>query len=75
MPSRVDIRRIELGAELLPHVALTEILDIRGRLRFRFRLSGTAPNEGAGLELTGHFIDELNPIRSTADMSKASPTR
>jgi hypothetical protein len=60
MPARADIDPTELSPAILPHLALTEVVRAHGRLRFRFRLSGTAINEGAGIELTGHFVDEVN---------------
>jgi hypothetical protein len=61
MPSRADIDPVDIGAAVLPHIALTEVVHDHGRMRFRFRLSGTALNEGAGLELTGQYIDAVNP--------------
>lgn len=59
MPARADIEPTEIGKDLLPYLALTEAVD--GGARFRFRLCGTGLESFAGLNLTGRFIDELNP--------------
>jgi hypothetical protein len=59
MPSRADIDPTTIGKDLLPWIALTEVID--GGARFRFRLCGTGLASIAGLDLTGRFIDELNP--------------
>lgn len=59
MPARADIDPTAMGADLLPWIALTEVVD--GGARFRFRLCGTGLAGIAGLDLTGHYIDELNP--------------
>lgn len=65
LPRRADIDPLELGRELLPYVALIEVAD--GGARFRFRLVGTRLSADAGLDLTGRFIDEVNPSRDYAD--------
>jgi hypothetical protein len=65
MPSRADIDPMALGKDLLPWIALTEVID--GGARFRFRLCGTGLAQIAGLELTGRYIDELNPNREYAE--------
>jgi len=59
MPARRDIDPTGLGARVLPHVVLVEV--VADGARFRFRLCGTAVAEAAGLDLTGRYIDELNP--------------
>jgi hypothetical protein len=59
MPARADIDPTTIGTDLLPWIALTEVVD--GGARFRFRLCGTGLAGIAGLELTGRYIDELNP--------------
>ena len=59
MPSRSMIDPVTIGKELLPWIALTEVID--GGARFRFRLCGTGLAAIAGLDLTGRYIDELNP--------------
>lgn len=65
MPTRADIDPAGIGKDLLPWVALTEIVD--GGARFRFRLCGTGLAELAGLDLTGRYVDELNPSQAYAD--------
>jgi len=66
LPARADIDPLELDPSLLPHVVLTEVVQADGRRRFRFRLSGTAVSAAAGLELTGQFVDTLNPNKQYA---------
>jgi hypothetical protein len=65
MPSRADIDPTTVGKDLLPWIALTEVVD--GGMRFRFRLCGTGLAGIAGLDLTGHYIDELNPNPAYAE--------
>jgi hypothetical protein len=67
MPSRADIDPTELDPQVLPHLILTEVVETPARRRFRFRLSGTGLKDAVGLDLTGKFIDELNPNKSYAD--------
>jgi len=65
LPARVDIDPVELGSELIPYIALIDVVD--GGARFRFRLVGTQLAVEAGLDLSGRFVDELNPNRDYAD--------
>ena len=57
IPDRSDIDPIAIGAALLPHVALVDVIDGGGR--FRNRLVGTAIAERWGFETTGCFFDEV----------------
>jgi hypothetical protein len=66
MPSRRDIDPTELDPRVLPHVILTEALAEDGRLRCRFRLAGTALKEALGLDITGQYVDVLNPNKRYA---------
>lgn len=59
LPSRARIDPLDLGPALIPYIALIAAVD--GGWRFRFRLAGTRLNADAGLDLTGRFVDELNP--------------
>ena len=59
MPARPNIDPTTISKDVLPWIALTEVVD--GGARFRFRLCGTGLATIAGLDLTGRFIDELNP--------------
>lgn len=59
MPSKSDIDPVRLGARLLPHILLVEIVD--GGARFRYRLCGSANTDAAGIDLKGRHVDELNP--------------
>lgn len=65
LPSRQDLDPLILGPDLLPYVALVDVT--HDGTRFRFRLVGTKLIAHAGLDLTGHYIDELNPNRDYAD--------
>jgi hypothetical protein len=65
MPTRADIDPTTIGKDLLPWIALTEVID--GGARFRFRLCGTGLAAIAGLDLTGRYVDELNPSQAYAD--------
>lgn len=57
VPDRKDIDPIAIGAALLPHVALVDVVD--DGARFRNRLVGTAIAERWGFETTGRFFDEV----------------
>jgi hypothetical protein len=58
MPAKADVDPLRLGARLLPHVLLVELV-AGGRLRYR--LCGTALIEAAGADITGKHADELYP--------------
>jgi hypothetical protein len=55
MPSRTTIDPVEMGAALLPHLLLTDLLD-RGT-RVRFRLVGTNVVRRIGFDPTGRYLD------------------
>jgi hypothetical protein len=57
MPDRRDIDPLALGAKLLPHIGLMDIVD--GGARVRCRLLGTALVERWGNDPTGKFMDEV----------------
>ncbi len=65
LPGRSACDPLTLGAELLPYAALIEATD--NATRFRFRLVGSRLAEHAGLDLTGHYIEDLNPNRDYVD--------
>lgn len=59
-PARADIDPIDIP-QLLPHIALTEVVlppDCE-EPRFRFRLAGTQIEDRFGCTLTNRFLDEL----------------
>lgn len=56
LPYRRNIDPTEMGAEILPHVMLTEILE---EGRFRYRLAGTAIEAVSGMSLAGRYLDEV----------------
>ncbi|MGQ0675281.1 MAG: PAS domain-containing protein [Rhodospirillales bacterium] len=66
MPSRRDIDPVEFAPQVLPHVLLTQTMVEDGRRRYRFRLAGTALRESLGLDITGHYIDTVNPNKRYA---------
>jgi hypothetical protein len=61
LPSRASIDPLDLGADLLPYIALVDVT--HGGTRFRFRLVGSGLIAHAGLDLSGSYIDDLNPNR------------
>lgn len=65
LPSRDVIDPVMLGAELLPYAALVDVT--HGGTRFRFRLVGSGLVAHAGLDLSGSYIDDLNPNRDYAE--------
>jgi hypothetical protein len=66
MPARRDIDPTELGPQVLPYVIITEAVPDGRRRRYRFRLAGTALKTSLGLDITGHFVDVLNPNKKYA---------
>ena len=64
MPARREVDPLALGARLLPHMAIIDVLD--GGTRFRFRLCGTGLAAAAGVDLTGKYVDALNPNQDYA---------
>jgi len=66
MPARRDIDPTELDPQVLPHVVLTEALAEGGKWRYRFRLAGTALKSALGLDITGRYVDVLNPNKRYA---------
>ena len=65
LPSRDAIDPVQLGPEILPYMVLVDVTD--GATRFRFRLVGSGLIEHAGLDLTGSYIDDLNPNKEYAE--------
>lgn len=65
MPSRAGIDPIRIGPDVLPYVALIDVT--HGGTRFCFRLVGSKLAEHAGLDLTGRYIEDLNPNKDYAD--------
>lgn len=65
LPGRAVSDPLALGAELLPYAALIEATE--NATRFRFRLVGSRLAEHAGLDLTGHYIEDINPNREYAE--------
>lgn len=62
LPRRQDFDPLELGPKLLPYVSIVE----RDGERLRFRLCGTGLAKAAGLDLTGAYVDALNPNKDYA---------
>ena len=70
LAGRQHIDPIELKG-LLPYVNLFDVVQERDRLRFRFRLLGTAQAEALGADFTGRFIDEVFDERAAKPIIKA----
>ena len=62
LPRRQDFDPLEIGPKLLPHISIVEL----DGERLRFRLCGTGLAKAAGLDLTGGYVDELNPNKEYA---------
>jgi hypothetical protein len=68
LPGRHDIDPLDFH-RLLPNVALIDVHRASGRLRFRFRVHGTALVERAGRDLTGLWFEEaFEPAEIRADL-------
>jgi CheY-like chemotaxis protein len=59
-PDRRAIDPAELK-EILPNLAIIEIVGAANEPRFRYRLVGTAIVDAYGVDLTGRFVDEMKP--------------
>lgn len=57
LPGRQDLDPLDIP-ELLPHIALYDVVRESDRLRFRIRLLGTANVQLMGSDCTGQFLDE-----------------
>lgn len=58
LPGRQHLDPIDIP-HLLPGIALFDVVREERRLRFRWRLIGTAVVEAVGRDYTGRFIDEV----------------
>lgn len=70
LPGRHHIDPTELRG-LLPFVNLFDVVEERDRIRFRFRLLGTAQAEALGADFTGEFVDEVFEERAAKPTMKA----
>lgn len=66
LPSRRDVDPMDLSPALLPQILLFDVMREAERLRFRFRVAGTAFRNLAGRDVTGLCFDELGPPERTA---------
>jgi hypothetical protein len=57
LPGRQDIDPLDIP-ELLPHIAMYDVVREADRMRFRIRLLGTANVQLMGSDCTGQFLDE-----------------
>lgn len=64
LPGRQHIDPLELR-QLLPGIALYDVIDEGGRLRFRCRLVGTAVVDAVGSDFTGCFMDDVVRVTTT----------
>jgi len=65
LPGRQHIKPEDI-APLLSRVWLADVY--RDPLRLRFRLTGTAAVQSFGREVTGHWLDEVQPVGSATRM-------
>ncbi len=59
-PPRAAIRPEEMPRQLLPQIAILDVIPPPPGFRFRFRLFGTALVRAYGDDLTGRFADEID---------------
>lgn len=71
LPSRQDFDPADLPPSLLSHVLLFDVDRQGERLRFRFRVAGTAFSALVGREATGRYLDELGPPERTQAVQSA----
>jgi hypothetical protein len=57
LPGRQDIDPLDVP-DLLPHIAMYDVVHEADRLRFRIRLLGTANVQLMGSDCTGRYLDE-----------------
>ena len=57
LPARADLEPMDIP-QLLPHLMLIEVHRESSRLRFRFRLIGSAVCQYAGRNWTGRYLDD-----------------
>ena len=60
LAARADIEPLDVRA-LQPHLLLFDVERVGDRLRFRFRVAGTAFTTLIGRDVTGLHVDELGP--------------
>ena len=70
LPGRKDVDPLELPKALLPQILLFDVIRA-DRLRFRFRLAGTAFGKLIGRDVTGHIFDEIAPPERVAPVNGA----
>lgn len=58
LPSRADISPVDLPPSVLPHLMLLDLACEGGRLRIRFRLTGTHIDEALGRNPTGEVVGQ-----------------
>ncbi len=59
LPRRQDLDPLEIPTHCLPWMMILERVDEPSRVRWRFRLVGTALVEQRGHDVTGKFVDEV----------------
>jgi hypothetical protein len=65
LPSRQDIDPLDIP-DLLPHIAMYDVVRTGADTRFRIRLFGTANVQLMGSDCTGQFLDEQMGAQDSA---------
>ncbi len=71
LPSRQAIDPLDLPPALLPQLLLLDVIRAPDRLRFRFRVAGTAFGTLIGRDVTGLIFDEIGPPERTKPVNDA----
>ena len=65
LPSRQDIDPLDIP-DLLPHIAMYDVVRTDADMRFRIRLFGTANVQLMGSDCTGQFLDQQLKAQDSA---------
>lgn len=71
LPGRRDIDPLDFPPALLPQLLLFDVVRAPDRLRFRFRVAGTAFGKLIGRDVTGQIFDEIAPPDRTDPVNAA----
>ncbi|MBT3532263.1 MAG: PAS domain-containing protein [Rhodospirillaceae bacterium] len=59
LPARSDFHPTDLPPNLMPHIAIADVIRNGSDLRFQWRLVGTHITEGTGRDVAGRYFDDV----------------